>query len=74
MSNAHDVFHVAMLRKHEPYPSHIISFGDIKLKEDATYVGKLIKIATQEERKLQTKVIYMVKVIWRQDGTKEEVT
>ena len=52
-----------MMRKYESDASHIISFDDIKLEEDATYVEKLVTIATCEERKLRIKVILMVKVI-----------
>ena len=63
-----------MLRKYELDSSHVISFDDIEPDEDATYIEKLVRIPTYEERKLRTKVILMVKVIWRQDGTKEEVT
>ena len=38
LSHVHDVFHVSMLRKYEQNPSYVISFDDIVLEEDATYV------------------------------------
>ena len=63
----HDVFHLTMLRKYEPDSFHVISLDDVELKENATYVKKPTKITAQEERKLRTKVIPMVKIIWQQD-------
>ena len=57
------VFHVPMLRKYDLDPSPVISFDDIELEEDATYIEKSIKIVACEERKLRTKAIPMVKVI-----------
>ena len=63
-----------MLRNYEPDPYHVINFDDIELKEDVIYIEKLIRIAAHEERKLRTKVISKVKIIWRQDKIEEEAT
>ena len=61
----HDTFHVATLRKYELDPSNVINFGDIELEEDANYIEKQVRIVARDERKLKTKVIAMVQVIWR---------
>ncbi|XP_017984335.1 PREDICTED: uncharacterized protein LOC108663628 [Theobroma cacao] len=37
LSNIHPVFHVSMLRKYNPYPSHVIRYETIQLKDDLTY-------------------------------------
>ena len=40
-------------------------FDNIKLDKDTTYIEKLVRIEPCEGRKLKTKVILMVKVIWQ---------
>ena len=72
LSHIYNVFHVAMLRKYELDLFHVISFENIELEKDDTYIEKLVIITTCEERKLRTKVIPMVKVIWCQDRTEEQ--
>ena len=71
LSHVLDIFHVMMLRKHELDSSHMTSFDDIELEDDDTYIEKLVRIATQGDRKLRTKLNLMMKVIQRQDGMEE---
>ena len=61
LSHVHDVFHISILRKYKLNLSHVLSFKDIEFEEDTLYVEKLLSIVAQEERKLRTKVIPMVK-------------
>lgn len=37
LSGMHDVFHVSILRKYEPDPSHVILFELLAVKEDLSY-------------------------------------
>ncbi|XP_058218989.1 uncharacterized protein LOC131329692 [Rhododendron vialii] len=37
LSNVHDVFHVSMLRKYEPDPSHVLEWSELELEADASY-------------------------------------
>ncbi|GKV48019.1 hypothetical protein SLEP1_g54860 [Rubroshorea leprosula] len=37
LSNVHNVFHVSVLRKYEPDPSHVINYEPLELKEDLNY-------------------------------------
>ncbi|CAL2240064.1 unnamed protein product [Prunus armeniaca] len=37
LSRIHDVFHVSMLRKYMPDPSHVLEHQPVKLSEDLTY-------------------------------------
>ena len=37
LSNIHPVFHVSMLRKYNPDPSHVIWYETIQLQDDVTY-------------------------------------
>ena len=36
MSGVHEVFHVSMLRKYTPDPSHMVDWGQIKVDTDET--------------------------------------
>ena len=37
LANVHNVFHISMLQKDEPDPSHILDWGDLIINEDVTY-------------------------------------
>ena len=36
MSGGHEVFHVSMLRKYTPDPSHVVDYGQIEVDTDGT--------------------------------------
>ena len=62
-----------MLKKYTPDPSHILEAPPIKLEEDLSFEVQPIAIVDQEKKQLRSKVIPMVKVLWRSD-TIEEIT
>ena len=37
LSGVHNVFHVSMLRKYVPDPSHVVDYEPLKLKDDINY-------------------------------------
>ena len=37
MSSVHEVFHVSMLRKYTPDPSHVVDWGQIEVDIDGTF-------------------------------------
>ena len=37
MSGVHEVFHVSMLRKYTPDPSHVVDWGEIEVDTDGTF-------------------------------------
>ena len=37
LGSVHDVFHISLLRKYVPSPSHVLKQEDIELTEDLTY-------------------------------------
>ncbi|XP_028084511.1 uncharacterized protein LOC114285649 [Camellia sinensis] len=69
----HNVFHVSMLKKYEPDPSHLLDWFDLEVDEDASYKERLIQILDTREQVLRGKTIPLVKVLWRHHGV-EEVT
>ncbi|GFY85491.1 hypothetical protein Acr_04g0002290 [Actinidia rufa] len=44
LANVHNVFHVSMLRKYEPDPSHVLDWGDLTISENITYEERPIRV------------------------------
>ncbi|XP_070040374.1 uncharacterized protein [Nicotiana tomentosiformis] len=71
LSSVHPVFHVSMLRKYIYDESHIIPADTIEIKESLTYEELPIEILDSQVRKLRTKDIASVKVLWSNHDSKE---
>ena len=63
LSRVHDVFHVSMLRKYIPDPSHVLDAKLIQMTADLTYEVELIQIVDREQHVLYNKTISLVKVM-----------
>ncbi|XP_042387484.1 uncharacterized protein LOC121979554 [Zingiber officinale] len=64
LAGVHDVFHVSMLRKYVPHPTHILTDVSITLQPDVTYEEVPVRILDHKERQLRNKTILLVKVGW----------
>ncbi|XP_059663925.1 uncharacterized protein LOC132309655 [Cornus florida] len=71
LDRVHNVFHVSMLRKYEPDPSHILSYVDVDIDEDVSYEEGPVQILDTQQKVLRNKMILMVKVLWRHHGVVE---
>ncbi|XP_028077665.1 uncharacterized protein LOC114279586 [Camellia sinensis] len=67
----HDVFHVSMLRKYEPDPSHVLDWTEIEIDEDVSHEAKPLQILDSREPVLRGKKIRLVKVLWCHHGVEE---
>ena len=65
LSRIHDTFHVSMLRKYIPDHSHVLREQPVQLKENLTYEETHVQIVDRKEQVLRSKVIPLVKVLWR---------
>ena len=65
LSRIHDTFHVSMLRKYIPDPSHVLREQPVQLKENLTYEKIPVQIVDRKEQVLRSKVIPLVKVLWK---------
>ncbi|GKV13613.1 hypothetical protein SLEP1_g24604 [Rubroshorea leprosula] len=63
LTGVHDVFHVSLLRKYVPDPSHIINPEPIQLWDDLTYDEHLIHILDFKERIMRRRTISFIKVL-----------
>ena len=64
-SRIHDTFHVSMLRKYIPDPSHVLRELPVQLKENLTYEEIHVQIVDRKKQVLRNKVIPLVKVLWK---------
>ncbi|KAJ9186935.1 hypothetical protein P3X46_002451 [Hevea brasiliensis] len=71
LSHVHPVFHISMLRKYIPDPSHVLQPDVIKLKENLTFEEQPVAIVDYQVRQLRSKQIPMVKVLWRSQSVEE---
>ena len=65
LSRIHDTFHVSMLRKYISDPSHMLREQPVQLKENLTYEETPVQIVDRKEQVLRSKVILLVKVLWK---------
>jgi hypothetical protein len=70
-ANIHNVFHISMLRKYVPDPSHVIQFEDLQVQEDLTVEERPVEIVDRRERVMRNKTITLVKVRWQHHGLEE---
>ncbi|XP_071917037.1 uncharacterized protein [Coffea arabica] len=71
LSRIHNVFHVSMLKKYHPDPSHILQSESIEIDETLTYEEKPVELLDRKMKELRNKRIPLVKVLWRNHGIEE---
>ena len=71
LSMIHLVFHVSMLRKYLLDPSHVLGPHTIQLDEGLSYKKEPIAIVDHQVKKLASKEVGSVKVIWKNHSRKE---
>ncbi|KAA0067837.1 pol protein [Cucumis melo var. makuwa] len=71
LSVVHDVFHVSMLRKYVPDPSHVVDYEPLEIDENLSYTEKTVEVLAREMKMLGNKEIPLVKVLWRNHRVEE---
>ena len=64
MLGVHEVFHVSMLRKYTPDPSHMVDWGQIKVDTDGTFEEGPVCIVDSLDQVLRCKTVRLVLVLW----------
>ena len=73
LSKIHNVFHISNLRKYIPDSKHVIKYEPLRIQENLSYEEIPIKILDCKEQVLRTKTIPIVKVLWSNHFTEEEL-
>ncbi|KAL0540168.1 hypothetical protein IC582_024398 [Cucumis melo] len=71
LSTVHDVFHVSMLRKYVPDPSHVEDYEPLEIDENLSYTEPPVEVLAREVKTLRNKEIPLVKVLWRNHRMEE---
>ena len=71
LSGVHDVFHISMLRKYEPDPSHVLEWSALDLDTDVSFEEKPLEVLDRRDQVLRGKTIPLVKVLWSHSGVEE---
>ncbi|TYK14914.1 pol protein [Cucumis melo var. makuwa] len=71
LSAVHDVFHVSMLRKYVPDPSHVVDYEPQEIDENLSYTEQPVEVLTREVKMLRNREIPLVKVLWRNHRVEE---
>ena len=65
LSSVHGVFHVSMLRKYTPDPTHVVDWSDLVVDADGTFQEGPVRIMDSREHVLRRKTVRLVKVLWQ---------
>ena len=71
LSGVHEVFHVSMLRKYTPYPTHVVDWGELVIDADGTFEEGPVRIMDSREQVLRRKTVRLVKVLWKHREVEE---
>ncbi|XP_027169505.1 uncharacterized protein LOC113769237 [Coffea eugenioides] len=71
LSRIHDVFHVSMLKKYYPDPTHIVQPEEIEIDETLTYEEIPVRVLDRKVKELRNKQIPLVKILWKNHGVEE---
>ncbi|WMV54712.1 hypothetical protein MTR67_048097 [Solanum verrucosum] len=71
MSFIHPVFHVSMLRKYISDSSHVLEAPTIPIDENLPYEEEPVAFVDKQVRRLRSKEIVSMKVLWRNHTTEE---
>ena len=68
LSSVHAVFHVSMLKKYTPDPTHVVDWGELVVDADGTFNEGLVRIVDSRDQVLRSKTVRLVKVLWQYRG------
>ena len=71
LSMVHPVFHISMLRLYKPDPLHVLNYDEVEIDESLSYEEEPVQILDRQVRRLRTKDVASVKVLWRNHDTEE---
>ncbi|CAM8900020.1 unnamed protein product [Rhodiola kirilowii] len=65
LSSVHLVFHISMLRKYMPDPSHVLEYERLQMDDTLSYDEQPVAILNRQVKRLRNKEVVSVKVLWR---------
>ena len=71
ISGVHEVFHVSMLRRYTPDPTHVVDWGEIEVDTNETFEEGPMCIMDSRDQVLGRKTVKLVRVLWHYCGVEE---
>jgi hypothetical protein len=71
LSKVHNVFHASQLRKCMKTPEETISYGEIEVQADLTYIEEPLRILAENWKQLRNRAIKYCKVQWKHHPERE---
>ena len=71
LNHVHSIFHISMLKKYIPDPSHVLPTQEVTVEENLSYEEEHVAVLDRQVRKLRNKKISMIKVQWQRHNDKE---
>ena len=71
LSTVHEVFHISMLWKYTPDPTHIVDWGELVVDVDGTFEEGPVRIMDSREQVLRGKTVRLMKVLLQHRGVEE---
>ena len=71
LSSVHAVFHVSMLRKYTPDPTHVVDWEELVVDTNGTFEERPVRIMDSRDQVFRGKIVRLVKVLWQHQGVEE---
>ena len=71
LSGFHAVFHVSMLQKYTPDPTHVVNWGELVVDAEGTFEVEPVRITDSQEQVWRGKTVSLVNVLLQHQGVEE---
>ena len=71
MSGVHEVFHVSMLQRYTPDPTHLVDWRKIDVDTDGTLEEGPVCIVDSRDQVLRRKTVRLVRALWQHRRVEE---
>ncbi|KAM6563739.1 hypothetical protein CsatB_023737 [Cannabis sativa] len=71
LAKTHNVFHISMLRKYVPDPTHVLTYKNLNLQQDMSYMARPVRVIEKGIKVLRNKTIPLVKILWSDSSDRE---
>ena len=69
--SVHVVFHISILHKYTPDPTHVVDWGELAIDSNGTFEEGPVRIMDSRDQVLRSKTVRLVKVLWQHHGIEE---
>ncbi|XP_060961742.1 uncharacterized protein LOC133031959 [Cannabis sativa] len=71
LAETHNFFHISMLRKYVPDPTHVLKYENLNLQQDMSYMARPVRVIEKGTKVLRNKTIPLVKILWSDSSDRE---